>query len=63
VPTELLFNIKEFERRDWEERKAKSVGVPSEVKNSTFHDLRNRTISYQTSVCWIVAGGDAYYLL
>jgi hypothetical protein len=63
VPTELLFDIKEFGCRDWGDRKANPVGGPSEVKNSTFHDLRNRAIRHQTSICWIAAGGDAYYLL
>jgi hypothetical protein len=60
VPTELIVNIDESGFSDWEERKPKSVVIPTEARAVTLHYPANRQIRHQTLVCCVTAAGDAY---
>jgi hypothetical protein len=60
VPTELLFNINESGFSDWEERKPKSVLIPTEARGTTLYYSGSRKIRHQTLDCCVTAAGDAY---
>jgi hypothetical protein len=60
MPAGLIFIIDECGLRDWEERKAKPVRIPSRVRDATVHYPVDRGIRHQTLVCFVTAAGDAY---
>ena len=61
-PAELVYNIDEPGLSDWEERKPKTVIIPSEINNDDFHYPINRGNRHITLVV-TVSGGDAYFSL
>jgi hypothetical protein len=53
VPVELIFNIDECNFGDWEDRKAKPVLIPRNVKSATVRYPVERRIQHQTLICCI----------
>jgi hypothetical protein len=60
APAELIGNIDGCPFRDWEERKATPVLIPSRVRDATLHYPVDRRIRHQTLVCCVTAAGNAY---
>lgn len=63
TPAELIYNIDETEFSDWEERRPKTVIVPSEISDDDLHYPINRGIRHVTLVVTVSGGGDAYFPL
>jgi hypothetical protein len=55
VPAELLFDTDESDFSDWEERKPKSVLIPTEARETTLHYPASRKIRHETFVCCATA--------
>lgn len=63
TPAELIYNIDETGFSDWEERRPKTVIVPSEISEDDLHYPINRGIRHVTLVATVSGGGDAYFPL
>lgn len=60
---ELIYNIDESGLSDWEERKPKTVLVPTEIDTGDLHYPVNRGIRHVTLVATVSGGGDAFFPL
>lgn len=61
TPAELIYNIDETGLSDWEERKSKTVVVPTELAKNKLNYPIDRRNKHVTLVVTISAGGDAYF--
>lgn len=59
TPAELVYNFNETGLSDWEERKPKTVVIPSELRDDDLHYPINRSIRHATLVVTISGAGNA----
>jgi hypothetical protein len=60
VPTGLLFNLDETGLSEWENRRSKSVLVPTQEHEYTLHYPVDRSVRRHTLFCCVIASGDSY---
>jgi hypothetical protein len=63
VPTESVFNMDETGLSEWENRRSKSVLVPTQEQESTLHYPVDRFVRHHTLLCCLTASGDSYCLM